>query len=127
MGLCSRETVPACRICDAPTMEAGVDENPYATGYFGDGYVCSEPCELRDTLESAGPVSEWIAILDAAHRLTVDYGDFTAVRIHRAACTPVEGIVFGLGDMDVLLEDANGDEVCVLLGMIERVEVVRDG
>lgn len=87
------------------------------------GYFCSPPCSKRWLLDTT-PDTVVRERLDAALELE------QRVRVHRAACDPVEGVVLELGRRgvpDVLLEDAEGEEVCCLLGMIERVEVVEGG
>lgn len=112
-------------------MEAGADDQPYAEGY-ADGYVCSFKCEQLDKLDSASPSTDWRAILDAALNLN-DLGHLTTLSIHRASCDPVVCVPLSYGRFEYLLgrfeellvEDCpSGDERVVLLGMVDRIEVV---
>lgn len=122
--ICSRETIPHCVVCEEPTMIAGADDRPWSKSYDEQGWVCSERCELRDRLASADPSADWGAILDSAYRLGRDHDVLIDVRIFRAACEPVEGCVVRLDDVSVTIEDYESQERDVLLGMIERVEVI---
>ena len=122
--ICSRGTIPNCVVCGEPTMEAGADDEPHSKSWDGDGWLCSEACEMREVLASASPDVERYLILRAAEALG-NLGDLIPVRVHRPGCTPVEGVVLDVGKFDVKLEECStGAEVVCLLGMVSKCEVI---
>lgn len=107
-----------CVACGDPLEKY---EPAYDRSKSGEGYVCSSHCAARDTLDHGDDVDVGDYLAAA-----LELGDVT-VRVHRAACAPIEGTVCNYSHRagSYTLEDADG-EVDVLPAMVERVEVVDD-